>query len=222
MTKQNSAYRDRLEAGRILAGLVRHEIHTTNVIVLALPRGGVPIGFQVAHTLRAPLDVLVVRKLGVPGQPELAMGAIASGGFRILNHALISQLEITEPHIADIIARETDELTRREALYRGHRPLWDVHGVTVVLVDDGLATGSTMRAAIGTLRKHSPERVVVAVPVGAEDTCVEIAKEADALICPLQPPVFFSVSEWYRDFTQTTDDQVREYLAAAAHDIKAA
>lgn len=213
-----TAYRDRRDAGRVLSVQVCEQIQPTDAIVLALPRGGVPVGFEVARALDAPLDVLVVRKLGVPGQPELAMGAIASGGFQVLNRGLIRQRRLTESEVSAVAVRETAELARREKLYRGNHPFLDVHGHTVILVDDGLATGSTMRAAIGALRQREPQRLIVAVPVGAEDTCEELAREADMLICPLQPSMFFSVGEWYRDFAQTTDDEVRECLdAAAAH-----
>lgn len=209
-------YSDRREAGRILAEHVRDQFASADAVVLALPRGGMPVGLEVAWLLGAPLDVLVVRKLGVPIHPELAMGAIASGGFEVLNKTLVAELGITPLQIADVADRETTELQRREVLYRENRPPVDVHGRTAILVDDGLATGFTMRAAIGALRNRGARQLVVAVPVGAVETCAEIALEVDALICPLQPEPFHAVGLWYRDFRPTTDDEVRECLAAAA------
>jgi predicted phosphoribosyltransferase len=212
------AYRDRREAGEILAAQVQEHAEPGPTVVLALPRGGVPVGFEVARTLDAPLDVFVVRKLGVPGHEELAMGAIAAGGFKVLNEPLVAQLGITRREIDDVTARETAELERREALYRENRPPMSIRGRVAVLVDDGLATGFTMRAAIAAIRKHRPARLIVAVPVGAPETCEELSREVDTLICPLQPEPFHAVGLWYRDFSPTTDDEVREYLAAAAVD----
>jgi putative phosphoribosyl transferase len=207
-------YRDRREAGQILATHLAEQIHG-DAVVLALPRGGVPVGFEVARALNAPLDVFVVRKLGVPTHPELAMGAIARNGYEVLNERLIAELGLTRLQIAAVADRETEELHRREALYRRNRPPVDVRGRAVILVDDGLATGSTMRAAIGAVRLQDPTRLIVAVPVGAEDTCDELAREVDQLICPLVPESFHAVGLWYKDFAPTTDEEVRECLAAA-------
>jgi putative phosphoribosyl transferase len=217
MASMNTAqpYRNRQEAGRILAAHVQRQFGGENAVVLALPRGGVPVGFEVARVLDVPLDVFVVRKLGVPSHPELAMGAIAGGGFEILNESLVAELGITPLQIAAVADRETTELQRRQALYRANREPVDCRARTVILVDDGLATGSTMKAAIGALRQRDVAKLVVAVPVGAPDTCEEIEAEVDALICPLQPDPFHAVGLWYRDFSATTDDEVRECLAAA-------
>lgn len=209
-------YRDRVQAGQILAATVRERLGAIDAVVLALPRGGLPVGFEVAREMESPLDVFVVRKLGVPSQSELAMGAIASGGYEVLNRALIAQLGITEIEIAAVADREMNELNRREALYRGDRPPADVRGRAAILVDDGLATGFTMRAAIGATRERHPAQLVVAVPVGARDTCEEIAREVDTLICPLQPRSFVAVGQWYEDFTPTSDREVQERLAEAA------
>ena len=208
-------YQDRREAGRILAVHVREYYETNDAIVLALPRGGVPVGFEIARVLGAPLDVFLVRKLGVPRQPELAMGAIATGGYELLNHRLIAQLGITPLQIAEVADRETSELRRREALYRVGRPPLDVQGSVVFLVDDGLATGFTMRAAIGALREYGARRVVAAVPVGAEESCDEISREVDDLICPFLPDRFHAVGLWYKNFEPTTDQEVQDCLAAA-------
>jgi putative phosphoribosyl transferase len=210
------AYRDRREAGQILAAHVREYYGgTSDAIVLALPRGGVPVGFEVARVLGAPLDVFLVRKLGVPHQPELAMGAIATGGYELLNHQLIAQLGITPLQIAEIADREIAELRRRESLYRVGRPPLEVQGGVVFLIDDGLATGFTMRAAIGALREYGARRVVAAVPVGAEESCGEISCEVDDLICPFLPDPFHAVGLWYKNFGATTDQEVQDCLAAA-------
>lgn len=207
-------YRDREEAGKILGTRIPARFHTANTVVLALPRGGVPVGFEVARTLDAPLDAFVVRKLGAPRQPELAIGAIASGGYEVLNRPLIAHLGISELEIAKIFDRETNELHRREAAYRDDRPATEVRGHTVILVDDGLATGFTMKAAIMAIRDQGAARLVVAVPVGPLDTCEEIARLADTLICPLQPTHFEAVGLWYDKFPPTSDDEVRECLMA--------
>jgi predicted phosphoribosyltransferase len=187
-----------------------------DVVVLALPRGGVPVAFEVARALHAPLDVFVVRKLGLPGHEEVAMGAIATGGVRILNEDVVRRLGISEAVIEAVTGRERRELERRERLYRGGRPAPDVRRSTVILVDDGLATGSTMRAAIAALRKHGPARIVVAVPVGAPETCAEFQAEADETVCAVMPEPFHAVGQWYRDFSQTTDEEVHELLERAA------
>jgi predicted phosphoribosyltransferase len=208
-------FADRREAGRILASLVMKYADRDDVLVLALPRGGVPVGFEVAQALRAPLDVFIVRKLGVPGHDELAMGAIATGGVRVLNDDVVISLEL-EPKVIDAVAaKEGKELARRERLYRGARPAPDVHGRTVILVDDGLATGSSMRAAVAALRKQEPARIVVAVPVAAPETCEEFKTEVDEVVCAATPRMFNGVGRWYGDFSQTTDEEVHELLAQA-------
>lgn len=215
--KNIQTYRDRREAGRILAEHIRNEIDPTDCVIIALARGGVPVGCEVARALGAPLDVFVVRKLGVPGHPELAMGAIASGGREVLNESLIAELRITPIEIADVADRECTELQRRETLFHTNHPAVAVRDRTVILIDDGLATGFTMRAAIAATRERHPKKLVVAVPVGAEDTCEEIAREVDVLICPLRPEQFHAVGLWYVDFEQTSDEEVRSCLAAAEH-----
>ena len=209
-------YRDRQEAGQILAARVHDELGAVEAVVLALPRGGVPVGFEVAHALEAPLDVFVVRKLGVPGHSELAMGAIAANGFEVLNEALITELGISRFQIAAVADRETEELHRREAIYRANHAPVELRGRTIILVDDGLATGFTMRAAIGALRLHDVAALNVAVPVGAPETCEEIARDVDHLICPLRPVPFQAVGLWYGDFTPTSDEEVCECLNASA------
>jgi putative phosphoribosyl transferase len=217
-----TAFRDRTEAGRLLAQrLAIYEGHP-DVLVLALPRGGVPVAFEVARALEAPLDVFVVRKLGVPGYEELAMGAIASGGIRVLNEDLVRALGIPDDVIEAVTARELRELRSRERAYRGDRPPPAVRGRTVILVDDGIATGSTMRAAIAALRRLEPARLIVAVPAAAPSTCNEIRREADDCICEIMPDPFYAVGIWYEDFSQTTDDEVRDLLDEAASDATAA
>jgi putative phosphoribosyl transferase len=213
---EHRPYRDRREAGQILARHVRERVGRAGAVVLALPRGGVPVGFEVARELEVALDVFLVRKVGVPDQPELAMGAIASGGFQVLNEPLIEQLDINRGEVAAVTERETAELARRERVYRAVRPAVNVRGGTVILVDDGLATGYTMRAAIAANRQRGAQKLVVAVPVGAATTCEEIAREVDVLICPLEPQSFYAVGQWYQEFEATTDQEVRECLAAAA------
>lgn len=208
-------FRDRSEAGQRLGGQLM-EFANRNAFVLALPRGGVPVAFEVAGALQAPMDVLVVRKLGAPGQEQLAMGAIASGGIRILNWEVVRALAISTQQIDDVVAREARELQRREQAYRGNRKRAGVQGRTVILVDDGLATGSTMLAAIATLRHESPRQIVVAVPVAPPSTCAEIEKQADRVVCLYSPEKFLSVGEWYLNFSQTSDEEVRELLNRAA------
>jgi predicted phosphoribosyltransferase len=192
-----------------------------DVIVLALPRGGVPVAYEVARALHAPLDVFLVRKLGVPGHEELAMGAVASGGVRVLNEQVVRALRIPNNVIDAVAAWELEELARRERLYRGNRPPPDVRDKTVILVDDGLATGATMLAAVQALRQLHPARIVVAVPIAAPDTCNLLRSEVDEIVCAVTPEPFYAVGLWYEDFSQTTDEEVRELLAqrteAAAH-----
>jgi predicted phosphoribosyltransferase len=209
-------FRDRADAGRFLARRLQHLTGRPDVLVLALPRGGVPVGYEVARTLGAPLDVFVVRKLGVPGQRELAMGAIASGGTRVLNSSIMTALgEGAMAALERVTACETEELRQREERYRGDRPFPDLHAKTVVLVDDGLATGATMRAAVQAIRLREPAAVIVAVPVAAESSCRELEAKADEVICALTPEPFFGVGQFYDDFRQTTDEEVRECLRAA-------
>jgi putative phosphoribosyl transferase len=209
-------FRDRAEAGRVLAGHLAHWRGQPGVLVLALPRGGVPVGYEVARSLDAPLDVFLVRKLGVPGHPELAMGALASGGVRVINEDVVSPLQIPGRAIDDVTRSEQVELQRREAAYRGQRPAPEVRDRVAILVDDGLATGSTMRAALTALRLLAPRRLIVAVPVGAPQVCQELQALADEVVCALMPPAFRAVGLWYDDFSETTDEEVRAYLERAA------
>ncbi|MGI8806696.1 MAG: phosphoribosyltransferase [Acidimicrobiales bacterium] len=206
-------FRDRVDAGRILAARLGHLAGRGDLLVLALPRGGVPVAHEVAQALDAPLDVLLVRKLGVPGQPELAMGAIAGGGVRVLHQAVVDALGLTAGAIDAVAQREGAELARREQAYRGGRPPLHLAGRTVVLVDDGLATGSTMRAAVASVRAQLAGRIVVAVPVGARETCEALAGEADEVVCAHMPRSFVAVGQWYDDFSPTNDDQIRALLA---------
>lgn len=205
-------YADRRQAGRVLASALAEYAGKQGVVVLALPRGGVPVAYEVARRLGAPLDVLVVRKLGVPGYDELAMGALASGGAVVLNEDTTQYLRIPQSHIDAVIERESEELARREHAYRGDRPPLDVTGKTVILVDDGLATGSTMRAAVASLRQLGPARIVVAVPISSPVACVELRGEVDDVVCAATPERFYAVGQWYADFSQTTDEDVRELL----------
>ncbi len=209
-------FEDRIDAGRKLAGKLKKYAGKRDVVVLALPRGGVPVGFEVARALDAPLDVFLVRKLGVPGREELAMGAIASGGVRVVNEDVVRELNIPLRWLDIAAADELPELRRREQAYRDDRPAPDVLNKTVILVDDGLATGATMRAGVAALRRMSPAKIVVAVPVGAPETCNEFRELADEVVCALQPEPFWAVGNWYQNFEQTTDDEVRDLLARAA------
>jgi putative phosphoribosyl transferase len=212
-------FRNRSEAGRLLAATLPKYADKPDVIVLALPRGGVPVGYEVAHALHAPLDVFVVRKLGIPGHEELAMGAVATGGVRVLNDQVVRGLGIPD-YVIDAVANwELQELQRRERLYRGNRPPPDVRGKTVILVDDGLATGSTMLAAVQALRKLGPARIVVAVPVASGDTCQLFEEYVDEVVCAATPEPFYAVGLWYRDFSQTTDEEVRELLERSAMEV---
>ena len=216
-------FRDRHDAGRQLAALLTAYGGRKDVFVLALPRGGVPVGFDVAQALNVPLDAFVVRKLGVPGHEELAMGALASSGVRVLNRDTIDQLEIPPSVIEHVTVIEHGELQRQERLYRADRPPPDVKDHTVILVDDGLATGSTMRAAAAALRRQQPTRIVVAVPTAAPQTADELRREVDEVVCVITPQPFYAVGLWYHDFSETSDEEVRNLLAAAAgHQTQAA
>jgi putative phosphoribosyl transferase len=209
-------FRDRRAAGRELAAKLRAYADRPGVVVLALPRGGVPVAFEVARALHAPMDIFLVRKLGLPGHEELAIGAIATGGVRVVNDEAVRALRVSDVVLDAVTAAERRELERRERLYRGDRPPVDVRGRTVILVDDGLATGSTMRAAIAALRQQHPGRIVVAVPVGAADVCAAFQAEADESVCVRTPQPFHAVGLWYGDFSQTTDEEVHELLARVA------
>jgi len=213
MTKR---FRDRAQAGELLAGKLAGRAGTADALVLALPRGGVPVAVPVALRLRAQLDVLTVRKLGVPGHEELAMGAIASGGVRVLNPEVVGSLQITDDVIERVASREQRELERRERAYRGDRPAPALRGRDVVLVDDGIATGSTMRSAVALLRGQHARRVTVAAPVIAASTAREMRKVADEVVFVLDPDDFEAVGKWYEDFTQTTDEEVLRLLACAS------
>jgi putative phosphoribosyl transferase len=206
-------FRDRREAGDVLAQKLASYRETDNLLVLGLARGGVPVGWQVAHALHAPLDVFLVRKLGVPQWQELAMGALASGGGVVINDSLVRSLDISEDQLQSAIERETEELHRREQAYRGDRPPIDVAGKTVILVDDGIATGASMLAAVRAVKANGPAQVVVAVPVGPASTCRELATEADDVICATMPPGFEAVGQVFADFHQVSDDEVREILS---------
>lgn len=209
-------FEDREEAGYALAAKLRKYGNRDDVAILALPRGGVPVGYIVARELKAPLDIFAVRKLGVRGHEELAMGAIASGGVRVLNDDVVSQLNISTEAIDDVAGREQVELERRERLYRGDRPPINVRNQIVILIDDGLATGSTMRAAVRALRALQPRRIVIAVPVGPRQTCAELMEEADEVCCAAMPEPYRGVGLWYRNFQQVTDREVRKLLTARA------
>src|SRR5438094_3251828 len=209
-------FADRAEAGRVLAEKLKPLAGNPNVVVLALPRGGVPVAAELARALGAPLDVFVVRKLGVPGHEELAMGAIATGGVLVLDDRLVHGLGVSDDQIDRTIARELQELERREAAYRAGRGPPDLEGKTVILVDDGLATGATMQAAALAVRKYNPARVVVAVPVASAETCDEFRANVDEIVCALTPAPFHAVGLWYEDFSQTSDDEVQELLRQAS------
>jgi putative phosphoribosyl transferase len=207
---------NRQQAGELLATKLTTYADRPEVLVLALPRGGVPVGFAVAHALHVPLDIFLVRKLGVPGHEELAMGAIASGGVRVLNAEVIQLFHIPDGVIGLVAAQEQREINRREHHYRDDRPALSIRGKTIILVDDGLATGSTMRAAVVAVRQYHPARLVVAVPTAAPETCAELQAEADEVVCATTPEPFYAVGLWYADFTQVTDVEVRDLLAQAA------
>jgi putative phosphoribosyl transferase len=205
--------RNRSEAGRALAERLADYVGRDGLLVLALPRGGVPVAVEVARRLGAPLDILLVRKLGVPGQEELAFGAIASGGFRVLNPSVVSACRISGEILAEVTAREHRELERREQAYRSGRPAQEIEGRTVILVDDGVATGASIRVAIQAVRKHGSARLIVAVPVGAASTLDELSEEADEVVTLLAPEDFMAIGEWYDDFGQLTDAEVCAQLA---------
>jgi putative phosphoribosyl transferase len=209
-------FEDRFAAGRVLASKLGEFSRRSDVVVLALPRGGVPVGYEVAQALHAPLDVFVVRKLGTPGQEELAMGALASGGITVLNQEVIQALGIPRQTVDAVVVREQRELERREREYRNGRPAVNVRGRMAILIDDGLATGSSMRVAAKAIRKEAALQIVVAVPVASPSTCAEFEREVDKVVCATTPEAFSAVGQWYRDFSQTTDDEVRELLARAA------
>jgi putative phosphoribosyl transferase len=216
-------FRNRTEAGKLLASKLTQYANRPDVLVLGLPRGGVPVAFEVAKALNVPLDICLVRKLGVPGHKELAMGAIASGGVQVLNEDLLAWMRISKQTIAEVSERELQELQRRERVYRGDRPLPNIRDSRserlrqriVILVDDGLATGSTMRAAIGVLQHQQPQRIIIAIPVAPLDTCNELRVEVDEVVCLMTPEQFYAIGLWYEDFTQTTDREVCELLAVA-------
>lgn len=208
-----NVFKDRKDAGQFLAKRLTNYRDRDDVVVLALPRGGVPVAYEVAKALNAPWDIFLVRKLGVPGFEEYAMGAIASGGIRVLNEALVSQLDIPSKLVDEVTAREFTELERQERLYRGARNPLDLTGQTVIIVDDGMATGSTMRAAVRALRKKGPKKIVIAVPVGEREVCNSFKHEVDTVvICPLRPEPFNAVGVFYRNFAQTTDAEVQQLL----------
>jgi putative phosphoribosyl transferase len=208
-------FRNRAHAGRLLAQRLRRYADRDDVIVLGLPRGGVPVAYEVADELHAPMDVFLVRKLGVPGHEELAMGAVATGGVRVINDDVVGSLGLDDRAIDAVAAKELEELKRREQAYRGSLPEPGVQGRTVILVDDGLATGSTMRAAVSALTSMQPAKIVVAVPLAPADACAMLAREADEVLCAVTPEPFYAVGLWYDDFSQTSDDDVRALLAKA-------
>ena len=210
---------NRTEAGRLLAEKLKAYANRPDVLVLALPRGGVPVAYEVARALNAPLDIFLVRKLGLPGHEELAMGAIATGGVRVLNQDVVQALRVPDRLINAVAAAEREELNRREREYRGDRPPPEVRGRTVILIDDGLATGSTMRAAVEALKQQQPARIVVAVPIASPETCDELRTEVDEIVCAVTPEPFYAVGLWYDDFSQTTDQEVRNLLEQARREI---
>lgn len=211
-------FADRSEAGQKLATQMMSYANDPNLLVLALPRGGVPIAYEIARALRAPLDVFLVRKLGVPGNEELAMGAIASGGVRVLNPETTSWTGVSSSVIDEVAKQEQKELERREHLYRGDRPALETYGRSIILVDDGLATGATMRAAAIALRRKNPLKIVVAVPVAPPETCEALRNEVEEIICAITPDPFIAVGAWYSDFSQTSDEEVRQLLEQASRD----
>ena len=210
-----SLYRDRRHAGRVLAAALTNYSGRLDIVVLALPRGGVPVAYEVARLLCAPLDVFVVRKLGVPGQEELAFGAIAPGGIRVLDTAIVDALGLSDAAVEAVVRREQRELARRERVYRGDRPAHVLKGRTAILVDDGLATGASMRAAVSALRANRCSGIAVAVPIAPPETCAQLGAEVDDVFCAATPEPFYAVGAWYSDFSQVSDAEVRHLLAAA-------
>ncbi len=208
-------FHDRADAGRQLAAKLSHYQEVPGVIVLGLPRGGVPVAFEVASSLHAPLDVFIVRKLGAPGQEELAIGAVASGGVTVLNEDVIRGMRISQTEVQAIAARELQEVDRRERVYRDDRPAPVVRDKIVILVDDGLATGASMLAAADAIRERDPKRIVIAVPVAPRDACADIASKADEVVCVYTPRPFRALSQWYENFSQTSDDEVKALLGSA-------
>lgn len=206
-------FRDRTEAGRMLAKDLMRYAGRDDVVVLALPRGGVPVAYEVAKALHAPLDLFIVRKLGVPGCEELAMGAVASGGVRVLDRDVARWYQVSQSTIESVTQAERQELERRERVYRGSRPMPELSNRTVILVDDGMATGSSMLAAITALRSYKPAQIIVAVPTGPPDTCRKFQGEADAVVCATTPEPFWAIGAWYEDFRQVTDEEVQSLLA---------
>jgi putative phosphoribosyl transferase len=219
MTKRNILklpFEDRTQAGRLLGEALAEYAKRSDVVVLALPRGGVPVGFEVARMIDAPLDIILVRKLGTPGQEELAMGAIASGGVCVLNPDIVAVIDISQEAIEAVAATERKELERRERAYRGNKPPPPVENHCIILVDDGLATGASMLAAVSALRQRKPASIVVAIPVAPPDTVQRLKQEADAVVCLATPEPFSAVGRWYREFPQTSDDEVRSLLERAS------
>jgi putative phosphoribosyl transferase len=208
-------FHHRTEAGQLLAGKLTAYKDRQDVLVLALPRGGVPVAFEIAKALHVPLDILVVRKLGTPGQEELAMGAITTGGVRVLNSNIVQVMGIPRHVIDSVTAHEQQELRRREHLYRGDRPLPTIQGQTIILVDDGMATGATMRVAATAMKQYQPAHIVIAVPVAAPTTCTELAEEGFEVVTLIRPEPFYAVGFWYEQFTQTSDQEVRDLLEQA-------
>ncbi|WP_019499375.1 phosphoribosyltransferase [Pseudanabaena sp. PCC 6802] len=213
-------FRDRTEAGRLLAPHLAMYANRPDAIVLALPRGGVPVAFEVAKALHVPLDICLVRKLGIPGHQELAMGAIAMHGIQVLNHSIIKKLGVDRATIERVTASEKQELARRDRLYRGDRPFPDLHGQTVILIDDGIATGATIRAAIQAIQASHPHQIVVATPVAPASTCKELNEVCDRVVCLMQPEPLYSISNWYDDFSQTTDAEVKYLLAQSTRELE--
>jgi putative phosphoribosyl transferase len=219
MIRIEPLFKDRKHAGRVLARDLRQYSGRADVIVLALPRGGVPVAFEVARALNAPLDIFAVRKLGVPGQPELAFGAIASGGTMVLNEDLVKALGLSDSTMNAIAEQERVELERRESLYRGARPRLNVRSKTVIIIDDGLATGATMRAAVSALQKQHPYRIIVAVPVASREACDSFRHGVDVMaVCAVTPEPFYGVGMWYANFSQTSDEEVQMLLARSCAD----
>jgi putative phosphoribosyl transferase len=214
-------FRNRTEAGQLLAPHLVMYANRSDVIILALPRGGVPVAFEVARVLHVPLDLCLVRKLGIPGHQELAMGAIAMHGIRVLNHSLVKKLDVDRATIEQVTASEQQELARRDRLYRGDRPFPNLHGQTIILIDDGIATGATIRAAIQAIQVSHPARIIVATPVAPISTCEELKAICDQVVCPMQPEPLYSISNWYDDFSQTTDAEVKYLLAQSVTELEA-